>query len=91
MKVEYTGQFKKDMKRLRKRSTKAYKAVQSFIDDYFVNGNGQIPVTYKPHKLSGDYKNHWECHVESDLLLIWFDRKNSKVIIVRCGTHSDLF
>ena len=45
---------------------------------------------YKDHKLGGDYKNHRECHVEPDWLLIY--RLTPKEIhFVRTGTHSDLF
>jgi mRNA interferase YafQ len=91
MKVEYTNQFRKDMKRLSKRSSDQYQAVKHFIDKYFVNGDGRIPINYKPHKLSGNYKSHWECHIKSDLLLVWLSRNNNTVIIVRCGTHPDLF
>ncbi len=91
MNVEYTGYFKKDMKRIKRRSIKSYNKVKRFIDDYFVNGNAMIPTEYNPHKLSGNYKSHWECHIESDTLLVWINRKCNTVIMIRCGTHSDLF
>jgi mRNA interferase YafQ len=91
MNVEYTGSFKKDMKRLQKRSVKSYNKVKRFIDDYFVYGNAKIPTEFTPHKLSGNYKSHWECHIESDTLLIWINRNTDTVVMVRCGTHSDLF
>ncbi len=45
---------------------------------------------HKDHKLGGDYKNHRECHIEPDWLLIY--RLTPKEIhFVRTGTHSDLF
>ncbi len=45
---------------------------------------------YKDHKLHGDYKDHRECHVEPDWLLIY--RLTAKdAHFVRTGTHSDLF
>lgn len=28
--------------------------------------NGKIPPKYKPHKLKGNYKGYWECHIEPD-------------------------
>lgn len=91
MNVEYTGSFKKDMKLLKKRSNHTYNEVKQFIDDYFVNGDANIPVKYKPHKLSGSYNGHWECHIKSDTLLVWVNRKTDTVVLSRCGTHSDLF
>jgi mRNA interferase YafQ len=51
-----------------------------------------IPPKWKPHKLSGNYSDNWECHVLPDLLIIWYQVDISGVItMVRAGTHSDLF
>ena len=45
---------------------------------------------FKDHKLTGEYKNHRECHVEPDWLLVY--RTTAKeIVFVRTGTHSDLF
>jgi mRNA interferase YafQ len=32
----------------------------------------------------------WECHIEPDWLLIWDDAEDA-IILVRTGTHTDLF
>ncbi|MCF8360887.1 MAG: type II toxin-antitoxin system YafQ family toxin [Prolixibacteraceae bacterium] len=56
-----------------------------------LSSNGKLPPEYKPHKLSGNYKNCWECHIESDWLLIWKHKPGYKITLVRTGTHSDLF
>ncbi len=32
-----------------------------------------------------------ECHIESDFLLIWFDKNADEVKLVRLGSHSELF
>jgi mRNA interferase YafQ len=32
----------------------------------------------------------WECHIEPDWLLIWDDAEDA-IILVRTGTHADLF
>lgn len=32
-----------------------------------------------------------ECHVENDTLLIWFDKENGIIELVRLGSHSELF
>lgn len=31
---------------------------------------GSLPIQYKPHKLSGNYRGFWECHIQSDWLLV---------------------
>ena len=47
---------------------------------------------HKPHILSGNYSKHWECHVLPDLLLIWIQNDSEEsIILVRGGSHSDLF
>lgn len=46
---------------------------------------------YRPHKLSGKYEDFWECHIENDWLLIWYIDNEDNLILVRTGTHSDLF
>lgn len=53
---------------------------------------GTLPAKYKPHTLSGNYKNHWECHIKPDWLLIWLQDDDLKeLVLIRTGTHSDLF
>lgn len=32
---------------------------------------GVLPVKYKPHKLNGNHKGQWECHIKPDWLLVW--------------------
>lgn len=43
-----------------------------------------------PHRLSGNWSGHWECHIEPDWLLIWTDVEGY-LVLERTGTHSDLF
>jgi len=53
---------------------------------------GTLPSKYKPHKLTGNFKGCWECHIKPDWLLIW--KQNDKELILLfldTGTHSDLF
>ena len=51
----------------------------------------QIPEEYNPHSLKGNWKNYMECHIENDTLLIWFDKNNNAIELVRLGSHSELF
>ena len=32
-----------------------------------------------------------ECHIENDTLLIWFDKNNNVIELVRLGSHFELF
>ncbi|HAO64562.1 TPA: type II toxin-antitoxin system mRNA interferase toxin, RelE/StbE family [Candidatus Taylorbacteria bacterium] len=52
----------------------------------------EMPTMYKDHQLNGDLGNYRECHVKSDLLLIYEkDPIERKLILVDIGSHSDLF
>jgi len=86
--LKISGQFKKDLKRYKHKPSKIT-ALENILG-YLQRGD-DIPQEYNPHMLTGNYKGHMECHVENDLLLIWFDRDSDTVVLVRFGTHSELF
>lgn len=53
---------------------------------------GVLSQKYKPHKLTGNYKGFWECHIQPNWLLIWEQNETIKLVtLTRTGTHSDLF
>lgn len=91
-KIGFSGSFKKDLKTLRKRSTFNFEILRSFIKELQKTGHQGIDQKHKPHKLTGKYSKHWECHVLNDLLIVWLQNDTEKtIILVRTGTHSDLF
>lgn len=52
----------------------------------------QLPAKYKVHKLSGDYKDCWGCHILPDWLLIWrVNERTNTLTLIGTGTHADLF
>ena len=55
--------------------------------------SGTLPQQYRPHKLSGySGGNTWECHIESDWLLIWEQNDTClTLLMLDTGTHSDIF
>lgn len=87
--VKTTNKFNKDLKTVAKRGFN--------IDDLkevinILKIKGKLPAKYKPHKLTGNYVGHWECHIKADWLLIW--KQNNKELILLMtdtGSHSDLF
>ena len=84
-----TRTFRKDTERCRKRGLDR-ELLKTAIRK--LEANGQLPDTFRPHKLTGIYANCWECHLKSDWLLIW--EQNDKELILLftgSGTHSDLF
>jgi len=87
--LEQTGQFKKDIKLAKKRGFDMgllNELVTTLVEQ------GVLSQKYKPHKLTGNYKGFWECHIQPDWLLIWEQNETIKLItLTRTGTHSDLF
>ena len=86
--LQPTTQYKKDLKRY-KHQTKLLSELKVLLD-LLVNEQ-PIPDEYFPHSLVGKYKGCFECHIESDFLLIWIDDKRDIIELVRLGTHSELF
>lgn len=90
--VVSTTQFKKDLKRIKRRSHGDFEKLTVFIKQLAGSGFDGIPERYKPHYLKGNYKDCCECHVKNDLILIWREKENPGVItLVRTGSHADLF
>ena len=82
-----TTQFKRDVKLATKRGKNLSKLKTVMMK--LVNEE-PLEMKYKDHKLSGNYSNHRECHVEPDWLLI-YRLEDEEIHFVRTGTHSDLF
>lgn len=85
----YTGEFKRNVKKCVKRGYDLT-LLQNVIS--ILQMKGELPKEYSPHKLMGNYKGYWECHVMPDWLLLW--KQNDKELILtlyKTGTHSDIF
>ena len=79
--------FKKDLKRLVRRGVNFTEF--DIVIRHLEKGEN-IPYRYHPHPLKGNLSGYNECHIETDLLLIW--KEDDKAIyLVRTGSHSDLF
>ena len=49
-----------------------------------------LPKGNRDHALTGNYIGHRECHVSPDWLLI-YQTTETELILVRTGSHSELF
>lgn len=86
--LKFTSQFKKDLKRYKHRTEIIAKL--EYILELLSTGS-PIPDEFRPHILTGNYRGYMECHVESDTLLIWWDKETGIIKLVRFGSHSELF
>ena len=85
--LDYTNRFKKDVKICIKRNYDIALLEEVLLE---LRGKGVLNIKYKPHILSGNKDGIWECHIKSDWLLTWYFNEHT-IILIRTGTHSDLF
>ena len=83
-KIVRTTQFKKDYKLAKKRNMDLDCLKNAIIK--LISGE-KLPTD---HVLSGNWKGYRECHILPNWLLI-YAIKNDVIVLVRTGTHSDLF
>jgi mRNA interferase YafQ len=90
--ILFSSQFKKDFKKYLKQP-KEKQAIKDVIATLANEGYLGIPENMVPHKLKGNYKGYWECHVKPDILLIWkqLEEPDNEIALARVGSHSDLF
>jgi mRNA interferase YafQ len=87
LRPRFTGAFKRDRKRAGRRGKDLDKL--DTVMRQLANDEPLEPQL-RDHKLSGAWKNFWECHIEPDWLLIYLI-VGDEITFVGTGTHSDLF
>ena len=50
-----------------------------------------LPPESKDHALSGNYQDCREFHLGGDMLLIYLETELNETVLMRIGTHSQLF
>jgi mRNA interferase YafQ len=89
-KIEHTGQFKRDYKRETKGQHRAtldedlMQVVKALAYDQ------PLEPRHRDHALTGDWKDHRDCHVKPDLVLIYRKPDDQVLQLVRLGSHSEL-
>ena len=50
----------------------------------------KLPEKYYDHPLVGEWKDHRDCHIKPDLVLIYRKPDEATLHLVRLGSHSQL-
>jgi mRNA interferase YafQ len=89
-KTRPTSRFKKDYKReLRGQHGKTLD--RDFLAVATLLANDQpLPVSLRDHPMTGDLKDHRDCHIKPDLVLIYRFPDEASLEFVRLGSHSEL-
>ena len=89
MSIDASSLFLKDVKKMEaqgKRMELLSEAIDMLLKEV------KIPVQFRDHSLSGNWKGYRELHIRPDWLLIYkiYDDKLI-LVLTRTGSHSDLF
>jgi mRNA interferase YafQ len=88
--IEWTGQFKRDYKREAKGKYRAALDVElSSVVNSLANDQA-LDSRYRDHGLVGNWKDHRDCHIKPDLILIYRLQEVKALQLVRLGSHSEL-
>jgi len=88
--IEPTTQFKRDYKREAKGQHRATldqdmkPVLQALADDW------ALEPRHRDHLLTGEWKDHRDCHLKPDLVLIYRKTDGETLQLVRLGSHSEL-
>jgi len=89
-KIEVTTAFKRDFKRESKGryrdilDTEMRRVIATLASDK------PLPLKYRDHVLTGNWKHYRDCHVRPDLVLIYRKPDAQTLQLVRLGSHSEL-
>ena len=89
--LRYSVQFKRDYKKALVRGLDPAKLIEVIR---LLREEKVLPHRFKDHKLTDNrcYKDMRECHIQPNWLLIYQIRLEELILVlVRTGTHSDLF
>jgi mRNA interferase YafQ len=88
--IEWTSRFKRDYKREKKGQHR--ELLDHLLSDTvpLLAADHPLPDRCRDHALTGDWKDHRDCHVRPDLVLIYQKPDASTLRLVRLGSHSEL-
>ena len=89
LKISFTNQYIKDLElmKLRNLPKSELDAVVKLLSE-----EQSLPLKYKDHALKGNFSGYRECHIRPNWLLMYkIDKIILTLVLVRTGSHSDLF
>lgn len=88
--IKRTAQFKRDYKRIRAGRHRATVDEELLAVVTLLATDAPLPPRHRDHPLVGDWQDHCDCHLKSDLLLIYRKPDALTLELVRLGSHSEL-
>jgi mRNA interferase YafQ len=88
--IKQTAAFKRDLKREAKGQHRVALASE-FVKIVETLANDEpLAAQHRDHALAGEWKDHRDCHIKPDLVLIYRKPDDEVLQLVRLGSHSEL-
>ena len=89
--IQWATQFKRDYRHVK--ASPRHKNIDALLPAILalLAADKPLPQENKDHPLTGPWKGFRDCHVRSDLVLIYKKIGQGELILTRLGTHSELF
>ena len=88
--IKQTASFKRDLKREAKGQHRVALAGEFVKIIEALSKDKPLAGRYHDHALTGVWKDHRDCHIKPDLVLIYRKPDNETLQLVRLGSHSEL-
>lgn len=87
--IVQTTQFKRDYKKI---ASSGRYSKKEFLDAVELLAHDKsLPQKFRDHSLTGQWIGYRECHIRPDWLLIYQKPDDDLLVLVRTGSHSELF
>lgn len=88
--IEWTGAFRRDYRRAT--ANPHHRNLDQLLDRIvsLLAEDQPLPPNQHDHPLTGDWKDHRDCHIKPDLVLIYRKPDAEVLQLVRIGSHSEL-
>jgi mRNA interferase YafQ len=88
--IDRTNQFKRDYKREKKGRHRDDLDHDLLAVIALLVADETLPDRHHDHSLTGNWKDHRDCHIKPDLVLIYRKPDAETLELVRVGSHSEL-
>jgi mRNA interferase YafQ len=88
--INRTNRFKKDYKREAKGQHRAILDELLLAAASLLAADARLPESMRDHALAGEWKDHRDCHLKPDLVLIYRLPDADTLELVRLGSRSEL-
>jgi len=88
--IRYANRFKRDYRR--EKSGVLGKKLDTLLSEAveYLLADKPLPARYVDHALVGEWKDHRDCHIRPDLVLIYRKLESDILELARLGSHSEL-